>query len=60
MVSNFCPSPAGDLVLAKPNPTELGETIFGKQGESEKLSPENISQALLRLWLMSKAIIDGK
>jgi hypothetical protein len=52
--------PAADLVPAKPNPTELGKTIFGKLGEGENPSPENISQALLRLWLMSNAIIHGK
>jgi hypothetical protein len=52
--------PEGDLVHAQPNPTEIGEMIFGKNGENEKRSPEDISQALLRLWLMSNAIIEQK
>ena len=48
--------PKGDPALAKPNPTELGEIIFGKDGESR--SPEDISRALLSLWLTSKAIVE--
>ncbi len=52
--------PMGDPVLAKPKPTGLGETIFGKNGENEKRSPQDISQALLRFWLMSKAIVGQK
>jgi hypothetical protein len=52
--------PEGDLVHPKANPTELGETIFGKNGENENRSPEDVSQALLRFWLMTKAILEPK
>ena len=52
--------PEGDPVLAKPNLTELGEVIFGKNGENENRSPEEISRTLVRFWFMSKAIIEGK
>jgi hypothetical protein len=50
--------PKGDPDLAKPNPTEMGKLIFGK--DSENLSPEEISQTLVKFWLMSEAIVGRK
>jgi hypothetical protein len=44
----------------KPNPTELGEIIFGKNRENENLSPEEVSRTVVSLWLRSEAIVGQK
>ncbi len=52
--------PEGDPVHAKPNLTGMGEFIFGKTGENENRSTEEISRTLARFWFMSKEIVEGK
>jgi hypothetical protein len=49
--------PEGD---PKPNPTELGEIIFGKNRENENLSPEEVSRTVVSLWLRSEVIVGQK
>ena len=49
--------PEGD---PKPNPTGLGEIIFGKNRENENLSPEEVSRTVVSLWLRSEAIVGQK
>jgi hypothetical protein len=52
--------PAGAFTDAVPKFTEVGEIIFGKSGPGGEQPPEDIAKALLRLWLSSKAILEGR